>query len=53
VPEYLSAGVNENMIRITFINGSYYCESGRTLLKLKHDSFDGALVFPGKQIEED
>jgi len=28
------------MIRITFINGSYYCEPGRTLLKLKRDSFD-------------
>ncbi|MCK5052601.1 MAG: hypothetical protein KAS53_12830 [Candidatus Cloacimonetes bacterium] len=28
------------MIRITFTNGSYYCESGRTLLKLKRDSFD-------------
>jgi len=28
------------MIRITFINGSYYCESGITLLKLKRDSFD-------------
>ncbi|MDP8202681.1 MAG: hypothetical protein P9M11_11155 [Candidatus Tenebribacter burtonii] len=28
------------MIRITFINGSYYCESGITKLKLKLDSFD-------------
>jgi len=28
------------MIRITFINGSYYCELGKTLLKLKRDSFD-------------
>ena len=28
------------MIRVTFINGSYYCEPGRTLLKLKRDSFD-------------
>jgi len=28
------------MIRITFINGSYYCEAGITLLKLKRDSFD-------------
>jgi len=31
------------MIRITFINGSYYCEPGRTLLKLKRDSFDRAI----------
>jgi len=30
----------ENMIRITFINGSYCCESGITKLKLKRDSFD-------------
>ena len=28
------------MIRITFINGSYYCESGITLLKLKRYCFD-------------
>jgi hypothetical protein len=28
------------MIRVTFINGSYYCESGFTKLKLKRDSFD-------------
>ena len=28
------------MIRVTFINGSYYCEPGRTLLKLKRDSWD-------------
>ena len=28
------------MIRVTFINGSYYCEPGRTLLKLKRVSFD-------------
>ena len=28
------------MIRITFINGSYYCEPGKTLLKLKRDSWD-------------
>ena len=28
------------MIRITFINGSYYCEPGITLLELKRDSFD-------------
>lgn len=28
------------MIRVTFINGSYYCESGKTLLKLKRDSYD-------------
>lgn len=27
------------MIRITFINGSYYCEPGKTKLKLKGDSF--------------
>ena len=29
-----------NMIRVTLINGSYYCESGRTSVKLKRDSFD-------------
>ena len=29
-----------NMIRVTFINGSYYCEPGKTLLKLKRDSWD-------------
>jgi len=28
------------MIRITFINGSYYCELGKTKLKIKRDSFD-------------
>jgi hypothetical protein len=28
------------MIRVTFINGSYYCEPGITLLKLKRDSYD-------------
>jgi len=28
------------MIRITFINGSYYCGSGKTKLKLKRDSYD-------------
>ena len=28
------------MIRITFINGSYYCESGITSLRLKRDSWD-------------
>jgi len=28
------------LIRITFINGSYYCEPGSTLLKLKRDSYD-------------
>lgn len=28
------------MIRVTFINGTYYCEPGRTLLKLKRDSWD-------------
>jgi len=27
------------MIRVTFINGSYYCESGKTKLKLKRDFF--------------
>jgi len=30
----------EIKVRITFINGSYYCESGITLLKLKRDSYD-------------
>ena len=28
------------MIRITFINGSHYCKSGISKLKLKCDSFD-------------
>jgi len=28
------------MVRITFINGSYYCESGITKFKLKRDSYD-------------
>jgi hypothetical protein len=31
------------MIRITFINGSYYCEAGITMLKLKRDSWDRAI----------
>jgi len=28
------------MIRVTFINGSYYCEAGISKLKLKRDSLD-------------
>ena len=37
------------MIRITFINGSYYCEPGRTLLKLKRDSWDRSIGVTRKQ----
>lgn len=38
------------MIRITFINGSYYCELGKTLLKLKRDSFDRSIGVARKTI---
>ena len=37
------------MIRVTFINGSYYCEPGRTLLKLKRDSWDRSIGVTRKQ----
>ena len=37
------------MIRVTFINGSYYCESGITFLKLKRDSFDRMIGVTRKQ----
>jgi hypothetical protein len=37
------------MIRITFINGSYYCESGITMLKLKRDSWDRTIGVSRKQ----
>jgi len=37
------------MIRITFINGSYYCEPGRTVLKLKRDSWDRSIGVTRKQ----
>ena len=28
------------MIRVTFINGSHYCESGKSKLRLKYDCFN-------------
>lgn len=37
------------MIRVTYINGSYYCELGRTLLKLKRDSWDRTIGVTRKQ----
>ena len=37
------------MIRITFINGSYYCETGVTCLKLKRDSWDQTIGISKKQ----
>jgi len=40
------------MVRITFINGSYYCEPGITLLKLKRDSFDRTIGMNRKTMRQ-
>ncbi len=37
------------MVRVTFINGSYYCESGKTKLALKRDSWDRSIGVTRKQ----
>jgi hypothetical protein len=37
------------LIRVTFVNGSFNCESGITQLKLKRDSWDRTIGVSRKQ----